>query len=77
MVKLNLCIMIVLFYIDNQKLGDVINMGSYVSYYTKILISSVSKSHLDRFLKTCKDHCYKKPERKKIVVRVYRNGTMV
>ena len=60
-------------YIDNQKLGDVINMGSFVSYYTKILISSVSKSHLDRFLKTCKDHCYKKPE-KKIVVRVYRNG---
>lgn len=60
-------------YINNQKDGKITNLGTHTSYYTKLIISSSSKSHLDHFLIICKDHCYKKPP-KKILIKVYKNG---
>jgi mitochondrial chaperone BCS1 len=60
-------------YINLEKDGDIINLGTHTSYYTKLFISSETKSHLDNFLVTCKEHCYKKPE-KKILIKIYKNG---
>ena len=60
-------------YVDLQKDGEITNLGTHTSYYTKILVSSESKTHLDSFLIVCKDHCYKKPE-KKILIKIFKNG---
>jgi mitochondrial chaperone BCS1 len=60
-------------YINLEKDGEIMNLGSYTSYYTKLLLSSKSKTHLDSFLIVCKDYCYKKPE-KKILIKLYKNG---
>jgi chaperone BCS1 len=60
-------------YINLQKDGKIQNLGTRISYYTKLLISSQSKSHLDSFLLVCKNHCYKKPD-KKILIKLYKSG---